>query len=129
MKGVGEAAGIKDLCSMKLRTLIETENMCSPSFDAQSGASLHLGHSEKVRDKHYLLFDKRILIQSSNRLLFLFEEAGEADDGPLCEEKISTSSDMVSKQASVAYGWAGALMKDRSLFGLILYCETNGWTD
>ena len=31
--------------------------------------------------------------------------------------------------ASVAYGWAGAVMEVRSLFGLISHCVTDGPTD
>ena len=81
---------------MTLRTLIETENVCSPTFDVQTSASLHLGHTIESRDKHYVLSDKRWMIQSSNRLLFLLEKVGEADNSPTREENIDDNSDSVS---------------------------------
>ena len=93
LKTLGKTAGVANLCSITLRSLIETENMATPAPDGYSIASLHLGHTEKTRDEHYLLPDRRRMIQASNRLLFLFEEAGESDIG--YEDEIS-SCDQVS---------------------------------
>lgn len=96
MKSLGKAADVENLCSVTLRTLIETENMCCPAFEGQNNVSRHLGHSPKMRNDFYVLPDKRWMVQSANRLLFLLEEAGESDDGPWCEGEICFSSDLVS---------------------------------
>ena len=95
LKGLGKAAKIEKLCSITLRSLIETENVATPTSDGRDNVSLHLGHSERTRDEFYVLPDRRQIIQSANRLLFLLEEAGETDDGSWCEADINESSDLV----------------------------------
>ena len=95
LKGLGKAAKIEKLCSITLRSLIETENVVTPTSDGRDKVSLHLGHSERTRDEFYVLPDRRQIIQSANRLLFLLEEAGESDDGVWCEADINESSDLV----------------------------------
>lgn len=99
MKTLGKAAGVENLCSIRLRSLIETENMVTPSTLAQNSVSRHLGHSPRMRDEQYVLPDRRLAVKSANRLLFLLEEAGETNDGAWCEEDIPDSSDSVSDQS------------------------------
>ena len=98
MTAVGRVAGIENLCSTKLRSLIETENMISPVSDAQKLVSQHLGHSERMRDETYILPDRRWWIQAANRLQFLLEEAGESDDGAWREEPICKNTELVKHQ-------------------------------
>ena len=95
LRGLGKTANIEKLCSITLRSLIETENVATPSSDEPYGVSLHLGHSERMRDEHYVLPDRRQMVQSANRLLFLLEEAGETDDCPGWETAIPESTDPV----------------------------------
>ena len=96
MKGLGKAAKIDKLCSSTLRSLIETENVATPAADSPNRLSLHIGHSPRMRDEHYVLPDRRQMVQSANRLLFLLEEAGEEDDGGWREEDINESLELVS---------------------------------
>jgi hypothetical protein len=106
MKGLGKLAGVENLCSITLRSLIETENMSSPSAKGQNDVSCHLGHSARVRDEHYVLPDRRWMIQSANRLLFLLEEVGERDDDEYGEEKMNvTTPNCPTQVTKVMFLW------------------------
>ena len=100
IKGLGKLAGVENLCSITLRSLIETENMSSPSAKGQNDVSFHLGHSARMRDEHYVLPDQRWMIQSANWLLFLLEKVGERDDDECGEENMNVTTPISPTQVT-----------------------------
>ena len=85
IRKMGKLARIKKFNCQMLRSLIETENVLDNSNPERDGLSHHLGHSAKIRQRYYVLPDRRHCVQASNRLQVKLEEIGEIENPPVSQ--------------------------------------------
>ena len=81
LRRLGEATKVEGLSFNRLRCLAETENVVQDADqNERAQVSSHLGHSEQIRDDHYLIRNRSTVVQAARRLHSLFEKAGVVED-------------------------------------------------